>query len=184
MIRKYNCYIENNTLCIETSISETISSSVIFYIDKLSNINNVHETEEDKHCKVVNSGSYTKETTGSKQVIKIDISELEVNEVVVTIKESTDSHYLAYDITKMNDALYKLLTVFCSTCIDKLQKTRIASALFRYILIQQAYDLDNIEDAVKAYNDLDRILNISNSCTTACISNSACKTCSNGVCSL
>lgn len=184
MVRKYKCYINNNILYIETSNTEIISPSVIFYIDRLSNVDNIHETAEDKHCKVVKSGGYTKETISDKQVIKIDISELEVNEVIVTIKESTNSHYLAYDITKMNEKLFSLLTTFCNTCIDKLQKTRIASALFRYILIQQAYELDKIEDAVKSYNDLNRILNISNSCTQSCIDNNACKTCSNGVCSL
>lgn len=183
MIKNYKCYIDNNTLCLETSLG-TVNSSAVFYLDKLSNISKIHEENESEHCKVVKTGGYTQETVNSVNVIKIDITDMEVTELIVTIKTTDTEHYLAYDAKNLHDKLYSLLTVYCTTCLDKSQKTKIASCLFRFILMQQACDLDEIEKAAQLYKDLDRILNLTSSCTLDCANNVDCKVCHNGVCTL
>lgn len=196
----YTCFISHGMLfCrsakflyIDTSYSGTPTlpqDNLFIYVYKLSNMKNIASND------LADLKIDLSEVEGDSQFdFSTDISELEEDAVIVkflnTATEDSDEYlyFLAYDVNKMQDRFYNLLTNYCNTCIDKAQKERILTAFFRYTLMHQAEEIQNIETAAKLYLDLDRILNLKDHCKTECIDNcspcNSCNTCKNGICSL
>lgn len=192
----YTAFITQDKLFINTArylyinypseISTLAQTDQFIYVYKLSNVKNIASNDlADLKINMSDMGNIMSDG--------VDISELEQDAVIVKINTgSIENHkyiyLLAYDINKMQDKFYNLLTNYCSTCIDKAQKERILTAFFRYTLMRQAEEIQDIETAAKLYLDLDRILNLNDHCKTECIDNcnpcSNCNTCKNGVCSL
>lgn len=185
------------SLYIDTSYSGTttlLQDNLSIYVYKLSNIKNIASNDlADLKIDLSNVEDGGQEG-GSQFGFSIDISELEEDAVIVKLlnaaTEDSDEYlyFLAYDVNKMQDRFYNLLTNYCNTCIDKAQKERILTAFFRYTLMHQAEEIQDIETAAKLYLDLDRILNLKDHCKTECIDNcnpcNSCNTCKNGICSL
>lgn len=78
----------------------------------------------------------------------------------------------------------ELLTSYCNTCLDKLQKEKMLLFILKYQLLQHATDNNLIEDQIKYYKDLIKMTNISVKPCTRTICNVTKNVCCNGVCEL
>lgn len=133
-------------------------------LDTLDNKDKVHETSDDLHTKVLTLSDFTQI---KENEYKLDITDMDTLTLVVTIE---NAHQLAWDCDKLYINMVKMLTSFCNSCLDKVQKERVflcsfRHSLFEYSVAQNYNDNEDpiwLKQAIDNYIDLDRIINQEN----------------------
>lgn len=159
---KFYTEIKEGFLYIDFGTEQVLQTKII--LDTLDNKNNIHESSDDLHTKVVSLHNFT---LVGDNVYKLDIRDMDVLALVITID---NSHLLSYDSNRFYINMVKMLTSFCNQCLDKVQKERVfvcslRSNLFEYSVSQNQNDNTNpiwLKQAIDNYIDLDRIINQEN----------------------
>lgn len=186
-------------MLVGSDSSLLIDESVKLYIDEYDNICNINSDLDSDHNIVVSKDAITIEaipnTTNSvlynfnyKVTLSNDnlfdlftgtMKQITLNcNTVSTVKEKICGIY--YDPELLYDYELKKLQSYCSTCLDDHQIQTIVLITFKTQLMEQAIKTLNNEDALVAYSDLMRILDVSSIKKTNCFN----RKCSNGICSI
>lgn len=168
--------IENNNLIINV---DTASQVVKVYIDSFSNKKNMYSKQDADHEYVIT------DIISVGNVITIDVTDKYDSALIITIVGTVNDVALSIDYKSLYYAKVNALVQYCNTCLDKQQKERIVLCDFYSQLLQYSLDNSLTEDAIGHYQDIKRILNISdNTGYISSKSNASCPSCVNGVCSL
>lgn len=142
--------------------SQELTTKII--LDTLDNKDNIHESDEDLHTRVLELSDFTLVRNNS---YKLDITDTDAFVIIITIE---NAHLLAYDDNNIYSNIVNMLTSFCDTCLDKVQKEKVflcsmRKSLFDYSVSQNYDDNENpvwLNEVINNYIDLDRILNQEN----------------------
>lgn len=152
------------------------------YLDDVHNMDNIYSTDSDKH-------TYSQSSTGSVSSIEIQnastLPGIDSNKFVVSIHDATNSYTTFY--YNEEELYYReidLLTSYCNTCLDKQQKEDILLFSVKKELLDFAMSINNVEEAVGFYRDLDRLLQLSSKSNLIDNKNLVCRNCCNGVCKI
>lgn len=156
---KFTTEIKNGFLYI--SFEETQDRFTKIILDTLCNKNNIHESDDDLHTKVLLLSDFSQNGTNE---YSLNIQDLDTFVLIITIN---NMHQLSIDYDNLYNNTIKLLTSYCNICLDKVQKERLFLCSLRknlldYSVSKNTEDNENpewLDKAINDYIDLDRILN-------------------------
>lgn len=177
---------------LDTKIPDSVDSDLYLYIDTLNNYSNRSSVNPDKHShKLLVLGTDYRSDVKIDEwrlSIVIDSTKLEdfcASAFIATIDNSSQFYFNQADIYYKE---VELLCKNCSTCLDDQWMDRMILFLLKQDLLSYAINNNLIDDTVRYYTDLARMLNMCLDTNTTYYNNHDCfacnKTCRNGVCSL
>lgn len=182
-------------LLVGTDSSIYINDYITVYIDEYDNACNINSDIDSDHDIVVAKDAITVEAipVTSDNLYNFNYKVTLRNDNLYDIFTGTMKHFtlncnttnlvkqkiygIYYDPNLLYDYELKKLKSYCSSCLDDCQLQTVMLITFKLQLMEQAIETVNNEDAIAAYTDLMRILDVPSSEKSNCLYYNNCSQC-------